>query len=204
MCNYEMVFMTPYCCTEKEVVALEKVFKNVAHFSIPFRRDDELREYIPYACLLQTEVMVHTSPENRRAHANVGAAHLHRRLPVARHAHAQLQRRNLAVLRQQLAAKIGQLLRLTLRRQHYLEVGLWGSVQLAYRHQAHEVQIGAAGQDELREGNALLGKTSTLPTHDSKHRETTSPLRWCGPPRTRSAGQRAQPACRRSSASPPV
>lgn len=88
MCNYEMVFMTPYCCTEKEVVALEKVFKNVAHFSIPFRRDDELREYIPYTCLLQTEVMVHTSSENRRAHANVGAAHLHRRLPVARHAHA--------------------------------------------------------------------------------------------------------------------
>lgn len=43
MCNYEMVFKTPYSCDKDEVVVLRKEVEEAIHStSIPFDSEDEL------------------------------------------------------------------------------------------------------------------------------------------------------------------
>lgn len=80
----------------------------------------------------------------------------------------------------------------------HLEIGLWGSVQLADGHESHEVEVWTVSQNELCQRNTLFGEASALPTPSAKAKATTFPLHSCGPQRRRSRDRRAQQERRRN------
>lgn len=91
MCNYQMVFKTPYACTKQMVETSWNALL----------RAKEVRSLICYKqeFLVQWYTsIVHTCTKDCSTNTNVCTTHLHSSLPIARHAHTQFQCANLRVL----------------------------------------------------------------------------------------------------------
>lgn len=145
MCNYEMLVRIPAACSQTRIDQLQAAIHSIV---------SSLSSSSSSTVCSTNKAIVDTGAKDGRSNADVRTSHLHRGLPISRHAHAQLQRAQLRVLLQEISTQIVQL----------LEIGFGRRVQLPDRHKSHQMKLRAAAQNELCQRKALFREATTLPS----------------------------------------